>query len=74
MKTVHGGIGVSYIEERLEEAEWRSKHTAREITNWVNAVDTAKARGYTWFPACDNIRPDGGCAGHLTETAKEGAA
>ena len=28
------------------------------------AIREAKQKGYAYIPACENIKPDGSCAGH----------
>ena len=69
---MHPGIAITFIE-----ADLRMKEKAGQPQNIVETDGVSipykeaytylrelRRKGYTFVPGCDNIRPDGHCAGH----------
>ena len=64
----HTSVSIAYIEERIqgEIASGIQKLMRGYSSQDIRAL---KAKGYLFIPACDQIRPDGHCAGHRKEEA-----
>ena len=70
----HSAVSLDYLDELLREG--KSAGIAEGLVGQMpldrqrEQVRRWRARGYAYAPACDNVKPDGRCAGHEKEGAR----
>lgn len=72
-RTIHVSITCDYAEQELKRQIQKNEPQhiwvhedgcALSYSEAFKVIENARAKGYECVPPCENVRPDGGCAGH----------